>query len=389
MAQSKLNSAFGRHFGLFWLLLPAFLFLSSSQAFASNGKDEGADSAKAEKDSTPSVRLTPIFEKESLSVPYLEKVSDSLERRHRGSERVRWLQKCLERPVPERQSLIRAIDSLLDGGKVDRQRMRELRILIARAEAKEKETERPPFMLPYGDSPYPAASLLPIWDTRRIFPYAELHSNRDEREVRELRLTAPEWNCGFTVPMKGEMTSPYGERDGRRHHGVDIDLQVGDPVRSAFPGMIRVSRYFRGYGNVVIVRHPNGLETLYAHLHRSLVNPGEQVSSGERIAIGGNSGHSTGSHLHFEVRYKGVSLNPSHFIAFEEEQLMGDTLVLKERYRGYAAYPENTEYHEVKYGDYLYRIAQRYGITVQELCEINGIQRNAMLEVGQRIRIGG
>jgi hypothetical protein len=271
------------------------------------------------------------------------------------------------------------IDSLLDGGKIDRERMVGIRILIARRKA----IQSAPFLVPYGNDPYPASTLLPRWDTRRIAPY----ERRMKQARRELRLIAPEWGCGFQMPVDGKMTSEYGLRAGKPHVGIDIDLHTGDPVQAAFPGMVRVSRYFSGYGRMVVIRHYNGLETYYAHLHRSVVEPGQEVEAGERIGTGGNTGHSTGSHLHFEVRYRGIPLNPAHFISFEEEKLMGDTLVLENADPQLASYPKGTEFHEVERGDYLYRIAERYGLTVHEICELNGIARNSTLWVGQRLRV--
>ncbi len=125
---------------------------------------------------------------------------------------------------------------------------------------------------------------------------------------------------GFVVPVKGRLTSPFGYRPrfGRIHKGVDLNLHVGDTVRSAFDGRIRITKYEgKGYGYYVVVRHDNGLETVYGHLSRFLVKPNQFVKAGEPIALGGNTGHSTGPHLHFETRFMGLAINPEAIIDFE------------------------------------------------------------------------
>lgn len=362
--------------------LRLFLFQGLCLLFATHslagedGKDGGS------RDSLSSQELGTILQKKPLTLPYLQDVADSLKNRdRRRAGALRELKSYMKTPVVKKERILGMIDTLLNGDKVDRERMQGIRILIAKWRAR----MRSPFMIPYGSSPHPASSLLTEWNTRNIAPYKRSVHARE----RKVRLIAPEWECGFQIPVDGELTSAYGIRDGRLHAGVDIDLFTGDPVEAAFSGMVRVSRYFKGYGRVVLIRHHNGLETLYAHLHRALAEPGERVEAGERIGTGGNTGHSTGSHLHFEVRYQGTPLNPAHFISFDKGKLLGDTLVLdkKEQKRGIAAYPAGTRFHEVGKGDFLYKIAERYGTSVQRLCELNSIHRNSTLWVGQRLRV--
>jgi len=193
--------------------------------------------------------------------------------------------------------------------------------------------------------------------------------------------------CGFRMPVPPVLTSRFGTRDGRPHNGIDLDLVVGDPVGSAFPGVVRYAGTCGGFGRLVVVRHYNGLETYYAHLHRIKVKSGDVVDAGEVIGLGGNSGHSTGSHLHFEVRFKGVPINPSHLIAVSEGGLLCDTLVLKKTRWSYAAYPMGTRFHTVGKGEHLYAIAEQYGIPIDALCELNGITRRTRLRIGQRLMI--
>lgn len=151
--------------------------------------------------------------------------------------------------------------------------------------------------------------------------------------------------------------------------------------------MVRVARTYGGYGRVVVIRHFNGLETLYAHLHRIKVTPGQIVQAGELIGLGGSSGNSTGSHLHWEVRFKGSSINPLNFVDYSTKQLKANKLVLRKTKYGFSGYPEGSIFYTVQNGDYLYKIASNYGTTVTKICELNGIRRNSNLYVGQKIRV--
>lgn len=183
------------------------------------------------------------------------------------------------------------------------------------------------------------------------------------------------------------MTSPFGWRQGRMHNGVDLDLEVWDPVVAAFPGVVRFAKYYGGYGRVVIVRHYNGLETLYAHLHRFKVKAGDKVNAGDILGLGGSSGRSSGSHLHFETRFKGVALNPRHFIDFQSKELVSNKLQLVKNYKGFVALPEGINFHTVKRGDTLFDIAKYYGTSLKKICELNSIKRNDYLWVGQKLRV--
>lgn len=191
----------------------------------------------------------------------------------------------------------------------------------------------------------------------------------------------------FTVPRQGVVTSLYGWRDKRMHKGIDIDLNKGDHVVAAFDGKVRIAERRGGYGNVVVIMHPNGLETVYAHLSKIKVKEGQVVLSGQMIGLGGNTGHSTGSHLHFEIRYKSHALNPSTFISFEENKLMDNVIVLKKTRNGVNAYPINAGFHTVQKGESWNLIAKKYGIKGKELCTLNGTQKRYYLKPGQKIRV--
>ncbi len=237
----------------------------------------------------------------------------------------------------------------------------------------------------YDTSVYPANSLYGEWNTEKVYSYNETSFKNDT--VNMLVLEDKHNFCDFRMPITGVLTSKFGWRDGKNHNGIDVDLQVWDPVVASFDGMVRIAKFHGGYGRVVVIRHYNGLETLYAHLHRLKVKPGDVVEAGQVIGLGGSSGKSTGSHLHYEMRYKGKPLNPLSIINFKEETLFNDTIELKKTKWSYIAVPKGVRYHTVERGDYLYAIAAKYGVSVNEICEWNGIRRNSVLRVGKKLRI--
>jgi hypothetical protein len=200
-----------------------------------------------------------------------------------------------------------------------------------------------------------------------------------------LDLTRPDHGCGSHRPVPGVLTSRYGWRDGRAHNGIDLDLRTGEPVRSMFPGVVHYAGTHGSYGRLVVVRHYNGLETYYAHLHRLKVTPGTEVDAGDLLGTGGSTGRSTGPHLHLEVRFKGFPIDPLRFFDPGTGELTCNTLVLKRTRWSFAAYPHGTRTHVVRRGEYLQVIAQHYGTSVEELCQLNGITRRTRLTVGQEL----
>ena len=238
----------------------------------------------------------------------------------------------------------------------------------------------------YENSAIPSSSTYGKWDTRNIAPYSEAITKNDTSLI--LTLTDTKNNCNFVAPIQDpKVTSNFGWRNGKNHHGIDLDLQVWDPVAASFDGMVRIALFHPGYGRVVVIRHYNGLETLYAHLHRLKVKAGDIVEAGQIVGLGGSSGHSSGSHLHYEVRYKGKPLNPKHLISFKKNELISDSLQLVKHKWSYSTYPHGVEYHTIESGDFMYKIANRYGISVTELCELNGMRRNRTLIVGRKLRV--
>jgi murein DD-endopeptidase MepM/ murein hydrolase activator NlpD len=192
------------------------------------------------------------------------------------------------------------------------------------------------------------------------------------------------------MPCTGELTSAFGLRRGRMHYGLDLKLQTGDPVVCAFPGMVRISKFNRTFGHVVVVRHHNGLETLYAHLSKRLVEPGALVAAGDTLGLGGNTGRSHGSHLHFETRFLDQPIDPSLIFDVENGTLRAKAFEIhKGSFASMAAAKAmagSRKFHTVRRGDTLSAIARRYGTTVPQLCRLNGISQRSTLSLGQRVR---
>ena len=239
-----------------------------------------------------------------------------------------------------------------------------------------------------------------------MFPADELYgSNWENRWVDPFRGAAkvnfPDSfaiDCSsFVYPIAidsmARITSKYGPRRRRMHKGIDLKVQVGDTIRAAFDGKVRIRNFERrGYGNYLVVRHPNGLETVYGHLSKSLVDVNDIVRAGDPIALGGNTGRSTGSHLHFETRFLGQAINPADIIDFENSVPHQDVYVFHNiKINGrksniYTSSSDQMVYHRVKSGDTLGKIARMYGTSVNELCRLNGIKSTSMLRLGQSIR---
>ncbi|MBL7964856.1 MAG: peptidoglycan DD-metalloendopeptidase family protein [Flavobacteriales bacterium] len=227
---------------------------------------------------------------------------------------------------------------------------------------------------------FPAHEQYCNWEVGAIFAPSTLPAFPTHPTT--LRLVHAE--CDHATPVCGKVNSEFGPRRGRMHYGVDIDLETGDPVFSAFPGMVRIARYDRSFGNVVVVRHWNGLETLYAHFSKIKVKPGDLVEAGDTLGSGGSTGRSTGPHLHFEVRYLGRAIDPRFIFDVEEGSLKSPAYTITP---GVIVNPASQRsYHVVRRGDTLSSLARRYGTTVGRLCQMNKLSSRSVLRVGQRVR---
>jgi len=297
-----------------------------------------------------------------------------------------------------------AQDLLARQAPVDR-RAKRLDSIEVKALTERENTHTPDAQI-YGDE----------WDNR----YAHRATELPDSFVINLR--------HFCMPTPSRViTSDFGSRWGRQHKGLDIKVYIGDTIRSAFSGKVRIVRYeAKGYGNYIVIRHPNGLETIYGHLSKHLVTENQVVRAGEPIGLGGNTGRSTGSHLHFETRLCGVALNPALFFDFRNQDITGDHYVfLKDRYesdsqlatleRGkvnggsytrdqvygeVGRYNEKAEeaatqnaantpervYYKVQNGETLASIAKKVGVSVDAICRLNGFRKDQRVKAGMIIR---
>ena len=252
---------------------------------------------------------------------------------------------------------------------------------------------------------FPSHDLYGTWDT------ASCHPNLFEQQFpgdSAVVYLLDDFNCGFTMPYTGVITSEFGWRRRRPHYGTDISLHTGDTVMAAFDGKVRIARFIGGYGNVIIIRHNNGLETVYAHLSKILVQPEETVVSGMQIGLGGNTGHSYGSHLHFEIRYLGKALDTEDLVDYKKNELKNNSFVIyksdfnaKYDLRSIHAHQSVSKSHAapinnknssgsiafVKKGDTLDKIARRNHTTIAAICKKNGISRSKVLKLGQKLKV--
>ena len=226
----------------------------------------------------------------------------------------------------------------------------------------------------------------------------------------------------FKMPVLGTVTSRYGLRKGRNHNGIDISLKTGDTIYAVWSGKIRYAKYNDGgFGNLVIIRHHNGLETFSAHLSKFLVFPDQDVIAGEPIGLGGSTGRSSGPHLHFEIRFYEAPINPDFMIDFENKKLKQENFFVHKSLFAPGLKPSEffddshlTElseindslsipiplikppvvvqkpkirYYRVKSGDTLTEIADRNNTTVTKLCQLNGIKPTSIIQLGKSLRI--
>jgi LysM repeat protein len=278
----------------------------------------------------------------------------------------------------------------------------------------ENELEELEIMLPPSNSTIPMTINIPAitpyytsWDTLYVRRYSEVPPSINDSINLPL---FNDYSTGFVFPIEGSFLSPFGYRGRRVHSGVDIKLEAGDPVSAAFDGVVRMSRYYSGYGNCVVIRHYNGIETLYGHLSKLKVKVNQQVKAGDVIGLGGRTGRASCNHLHFETRFQGKAFNPKQLINFDTYSLLSDTFtVTKATYgltRDYipgtssanlaaddkstkssAKSSKSKKYHTIKSGDTLSALARKYGTSVNQLCSINGIKKTKKLQLGTKLRV--
>lgn len=242
----------------------------------------------------------------------------------------------------------------------------------------------------------PAFGLYCSFDTQNLF--ASKTGKESVSDSGEL-ITLIHETCDFHYPTNGVMTSVFGPRWGRMHYGLDIDLETGDNVFAAWEGMVRISQYHSSYGNVVVVRHNNGFETLYAHMSQRKVRPGDHVEAGEVVGLGGNTGRSYGSHLHFEIRYMGDAIDPNLIVDPAKHSIRDWQFELNKKHFDYVT-PEldrkyvdarkgssvSKKFHAVKSGETLSSIARKHKTTINALCKLNKLKTTSKIKAGQKLR---
>jgi murein DD-endopeptidase MepM/ murein hydrolase activator NlpD len=245
------------------------------------------------------------------------------------------------------------------------------------------------------------------WDKQQIFAYlGEPRMAITDAEIADMLK-----GIQYAIPCRGKIWRGFG----KGHKGLDIDLNTGDDVIAAFDGKVRYASYNRGgFGNLVIVRHPNGLETWYAHLSKIKVKPDDIVSAGEVLGLGGSTGRSRSPHLHLELRYHDVALDIQRYVDFEKGTLAswiqeGIPPVDKMQYvvaghddfhsdedAEHADHEDDIQqetkpaeqWHRIRQGDNLSRLANRYGTSVQRLCQMNQITPKTVLRIGRTLKVG-
>lgn len=225
------------------------------------------------------------------------------------------------------------------------------------------------------------------WDSKKINIYN--FNPKDFKDTVQIKLYDPFFGSNWTSPLKEtKINSEFGFRRFRWHHGIDLKLSTGDPVFNAFDGIVRMRSYDRnGYGYYVLVRHRNGLETLYGHLSKISVEVGQEVRAGDVLGLGGSTGRSTGPHLHFEIRYQGLSINPTEIFDFNYGRLKGDVYTITSSSFDHVIQAQEAVYHRVRSGQNLGVIARQYGVSINQITRLNGISTRSILKVGQRLRI--
>jgi len=266
-----------------------------------------------------------------------------------------------------------------------------------------------------------------ISETYQIPAYSLYNEYWDVQHIRSRKLTIPfsddrimlllvqQGNNSFNPPcVFDEITLPFGlTKKGVFHPGIDLKVEPQTLVKSCFDGVVRMSKYYGAYGHVVVIRHYNGLETVYAHLDKLCVTPGQVVEAGSVIGQAGNSGNAQDYLLHFEVRFMNEYFNPEMMIDFSNDAIIKNTLVLMpEDFRitelnetdvetpvkpggstksttSTTSVPSNgnSQYHIVQKGETLYRIAQHFGTTIDAILRLNNMTDAGKINEGQRLRI--
>lgn len=238
-----------------------------------------------------------------------------------------------------------------------------------------------------------AAEYYSVWNTEFINPYG-INPKDFDKKIK-LKLYDFEKGRLWTAPLTECLkTSPFGPRWGRYHHGTDINLRIGWHIYAPFDGIVRISAFHQGYGHYVVLRHYNGIETLYAHMSGRKVDVGQKVKAGQMIGFGGSTGWSTGPHLHFQTHYQGNTFNPEHIFNFNDPknpQIRTQTLEIKPEFFAHFGNTRKsvTLYHNVVSGETLNDISKKYNVPIADIIELNELdfEEGSDLPAGMRLQI--
>lgn len=244
----------------------------------------------------------------------------------------------------------------------------------------------PQFFLP--DTTLQSEARCGIWDPNKINIYDEDVTKLPD--TISIRLIDSLAGRNFKFPVRGHVTSPFGPRRMYGygfHFGTDIKLNKGDTVVAVLDGVVRVVRYDRGYGWFVMIAHADGMESLYGHLSKPIVKPGTEIHAGEALGLGGNTGYSFGAHLHFELRFMSVPIDPTRVVSFEDGKLLASTVRIDKSWFQHLVELRMVRYHYIRSGDTLGGLAGRYGTTITRLCMLNGMTTRTLLRIGRPLRV--
>jgi len=238
----------------------------------------------------------------------------------------------------------------------------------------------PPVGSPAEEKKVPASHLYVDWNPEEIHYSGSTLAEGQLNSVALMRTA-----CDFHSPVPGAVTSGFGRRWRRMHYGIDLDLNTGDTVVAAFEGMVRYAAYNSSFGNLVVLRHSNGLETYYAHLDYIGVKSGDYLEAGTWLGLGGNTGRAFGSHLHFELRYLGLPMDPASVIDFEAGQVRFEVAELY-RKNHILKVKNGEKFYRVQAGDDLISLSRQFGMDAQTLADLNELDSEDLLPIDMELR---
>ncbi|MDR2466771.1 MAG: peptidoglycan DD-metalloendopeptidase family protein [Prevotellaceae bacterium] len=223
-----------------------------------------------------------------------------------------------------------------------------------------------------------------IWNNLQVNPY-----NISDSILRNDSIHVSLKGFFYPLAKHYKVTSEFGPRRYRYHYGIDLKAYKGDSILASMDGAVRIAKPLGNYGNLIVIRHNDGLETFYGHLSKIMVEPDQIVKAGDLIGYAGNTGRSSGAHLHYEIRYWGLCINPRDFIDFDSCLCVKSEKALLTKknfdYRKRALMPSGLRAWTVRKGESLEMISKRTGVSVSRLCAINKLRKMSIIKPGRKI----